>query len=362
MDDAIARAQANRGALGTYVNVLMVCQAVFGRAPRQLPARLEQVIDAMVKTGQDLSAVKAWCQTAADQLARRQVAVPTALVKRLKGLTQRPLATTSDHWFDQLIAGANAEMARFQQQMDALTLRCCPPALLFEHGAPWLPVADGIYTDYYRALASRSGRPDFRAAYRTTDAALAEWSDAGLAEGAFAGLVALLYSGGLASPTADNILFQAAPHADGQPDVVTRFVSALRQLGVLTDPRDPWTWLAEQQTAKRTLPQVVPVQFNGVWFSYLRVVQPQTPPKMGLVPPETVRWAKRRVAQLPLVNQVLGVEVRGDRLVALTAQGNVFGYVQRGQEPVLDSVSQVRIRQARPDRNGNILAVVEPVI
>ena len=102
--DAIARAQANAGVLGRYVNVLMVCMATFGRLPRSLPAPLEDVIDGMVKDGRDLSAVNRWCVKAATQLAQMQQPVSSILAGRISGMTPLPLTTTADHWLDKLTA------------------------------------------------------------------------------------------------------------------------------------------------------------------------------------------------------------------------------------------------------------------
>ena len=53
MSSTIHRAATNQGVLGGFCNVAMLCKAIYGRLPHQLPATLEAVIDGSVKTGLD---------------------------------------------------------------------------------------------------------------------------------------------------------------------------------------------------------------------------------------------------------------------------------------------------------------------
>ncbi|MGB7341029.1 MAG: hypothetical protein WBC91_19190, partial [Phototrophicaceae bacterium] len=66
MDESIVRALSNKGVLGQMCNVLMLSKAIFGSLPKQPPAPLEVIIDASVKTGEDLSAVRDWCYMACE--------------------------------------------------------------------------------------------------------------------------------------------------------------------------------------------------------------------------------------------------------------------------------------------------------
>ena len=136
MTPAIERAQLNAGQLGQFVNVQMVCKAIFGRIPRRLPAPLEQVID-VVKDDRDLSPVKTWCERVVQQLARDKHPVPQSLLPRIEKLAQQPLTTSIDHWLDQLLADAQQHLNDLQQRIDALPLTCAPPLKLFDTGEIW---------------------------------------------------------------------------------------------------------------------------------------------------------------------------------------------------------------------------------
>ena len=211
MTPAIERAICNKGTLGMFVNVLMVTKALFGRVPRQLPARLEDVIDGMVKTGGDLSPVKRWCERVAGQIARQGHGVPAGLAKRIAGMTQRPLTPSADHWFDELLNGARDHLLDFQAAVDELSLQCCPPQAIFDVGQPWLDAAVEVHNAYTNCLGTAVHSNTFngdtyRAAYKATVQGLAQWPDH--QRELFAGLACHIYTGGLATPTADNILWQ----------------------------------------------------------------------------------------------------------------------------------------------------------
>jgi len=98
LDEAVMQAEANQGILGMTCNSLMVHKALFDSLPPRPPAPLEEVVDAAVKTGADLSQVKAHIQTlVAKRDSLMQIAVPPQAVvnsvtaediKRGSGLNQ----------------------------------------------------------------------------------------------------------------------------------------------------------------------------------------------------------------------------------------------------------------------------------
>lgn len=110
-------------------------------------------------------------------------------------------------------------------------------------------------------------------------------------------------------------------------------------------------------------PSGVPVRLIGVWFNLLRATVPETPARMQLAPPAARQAAKARIAayvQAAFRGMVLHTAVTdGNRVVARTARGNLFGYVQRHHE--LGAVRYDRWRIAWACAvDGNVPALLEP--
>ena len=363
MTPAIERAVENRGVLGTFVNCQMVCQAVFGRIPRRLPAPLEQVID-VVKDGRDLSPVKQWCGKVANQLAKGKYPIPAALVDRISHLTERTLTVATNHWLDKLLVDAQAHLDDLQQHIDALSLRCMPPLKLFDVGANWQEQAVAVHAAYSKTIGKAVGKQQLDAAtyytaYGATEQTLAQWP-AHESE-LFAGLVSLVYMGGLLTPKSDNILWQTNQRDADNPDVAQRFIDAMRQLGVLSQPvwSEDRAMLVELDSAEST--NAIPLSVNGTWFNLHRLKHPQIR-SMGDVSKRDAVAAKRRLMQVvsKFVDQVLSLELRDKRLVARTAHGNLFGYVAKGQERFVGRAKALRVTHIRATKDGNINAVVIP--
>lgn len=357
MNQALARAAQNRGALGMFVNILMVAKAVEGQVPAVQPARLEQVIDGLVKDGLDLTPVKAWCRSEATRLAQGY-AIPTWLQPRLAGLTRVPLRAGQDHWFDRLMAGAQAELDACQAALDALARACRPPLELVEQGRRWADAAGEVLDAYRRRLGLPGGRPDYSGAAQAAQHVLDSWPVA-VQPQLIAGLVNRLYAGGLEQPHADDILWQ---HGPTEPSLAQRTLAGLRALGLLGEP--VWTRAGAvlyYHDAPPT-PTAIPLTLNGCWFNWLRVTQPATPPAMGAVPKATAQWAKRQMAGLAgrFVGQTLTAATRDGRLVLLTARANLLGYVKQGQEGWL-TCAQVRVAYCAATRDGNLQLLVTPV-
>lgn len=368
MNQALARAAENRGALGMFVNLLMVAKAVEGRVPADQPARLEQVIDGLVKEGLDLRPVKAWCQSEAARLAQHY-AIPAWLAPRLAGLTRVPLRASQDHWFDRLMAGAQAELAACQAELDTLARACRPPLELVEHGRAWADAAGEVLHAYRRRLALPGARPDYVGAAQAAQQVLDSWP-AHVQPQLVAGLITRLYAGGLEHPSADDILWQSLPAlptplgrgAGGEGSLAQRTLVALRALGILGEP--VWTHVGAVLYYHDAPPSLtaIPLQLNGCWFNWLRATQPATPPVMGAVPKATAQWAKRQMASLAgrWVGQTLTAATRDGRLVLLTARANLLGYVKQGQEAWLTG-AQVQVVYCAATRDGNLRLLVTPV-
>ncbi len=70
MQPAIEQAAANKGVLGGFCNVTILCKALYGRLPQKLPATLEDVIDGSVKTGLNLAPVRQWNEMALGRMVK----------------------------------------------------------------------------------------------------------------------------------------------------------------------------------------------------------------------------------------------------------------------------------------------------
>lgn len=379
MNEAIERARTNTGLIGVYVNVLMVCKALFGRIPRELPASLEAVIDGAVKDGRDLSSVRDWCERVAGQLATKQIPIPYALLGRIDSLTDKRLTISKAHWVDELLNEANLHLEAFMEEIETLSLTATPPKVLFEQGEAWQQPAARVYKAYTVALSRLKGSGigesqewvGFGQVHQATLRELAKWDDN---QGElFAGLVSHLYMGGLDSATADSVLWQTAALTQAEP-VAVRFLDALRGLGLIGEPL--WTSVgavvyyedasdtsgaSDMSGAANQVETALPLRFNGTWFNLMQVAHPEFAyTAMGDVPPRVAGQAKRYLRhKVPsFKGRTLLLEKQGDRLVAKTERGNLFGYIPVCQERLLKGAKTVELGWVRATGDGNVEAVV----
>ena len=137
MTTAIIQVHANQGVLGAYCNMLMLAKALYGRLPKSLPARLEDVIDGSVKSGRDLTSVIAWVNMAAYSIVDAGKPVPTQLHPRIMPSlipqAQRKVKTDNNHWLTTLINATNHHLETYQANTEALLYDAEPPAELFNY-------------------------------------------------------------------------------------------------------------------------------------------------------------------------------------------------------------------------------------
>jgi hypothetical protein len=157
MTSTIERAAANQGVLGGFCNVAMLCKALYGRLPGQLPASLEAVIDGSVKTGLDLTPVKLWNEMALYRMVRHgqsnpHRAMPNVLLERLPEWLRPQVKVAAAHWLDTLADALAAHKGQYWADVEALAGEACPPLALFEQGRDWLPVGKELRQAYGRAM------------------------------------------------------------------------------------------------------------------------------------------------------------------------------------------------------------------
>jgi hypothetical protein len=387
----IFRAYNNRGLLGGYVNVLMLCQALYGRLPDRLPATLEDVIDGSVKTGLNLTPVRRWNKMA----LRRMVAhgqnnpkrtMPQALLGRLppwlREQAQVADPASNPHWLDTLVAAIENHKAAYWADVEALAMDACPPLELFEQGREWLAVGKELRRVYGQAIRQTAATLDhdpyltdderqeaiFNAARRASEGYLAQWGEQ--RSQALVGAAAYLYVHGPDNEGAvrDGLLWQLGrPHGSGrgrERGIAHQMIAALRQIGLLGAPTHTREgvvlYYQETPTAR---PAGVPVQINGTWANWLAARNGRSYSRMSDIPAGEREQAKARIAdyvQSRFRGMMLTTEVTdNNRVITRTPHGNLFGYVQRDHELYAIRHDQWRIAWAHAI-DGNVLAILEP--
>ena len=394
MTSTIQQAAVNQGVLGGFCNVAMLCKAIYGRLPNQLPATLEAVIDGSVKTGLDLTPVRQWNQMAISRMVQHGQtnatrAMPVVLIDRLPTwLREEATAATSSrtktHWLDGLANALETHQAQYWADVEALATEACPPVTLFDQGGSWLHLGKELRRAYSQVM--RQALPDevdtaevdeplvrqatFAAARQASETYLKQWP---VEKRPFVllGAAAYLYAQGpqAGEPVRDALIWQLGTERDGaesgrEPGLAQQMLQALRQIGLLGEP--VWTTVGavlHYADEPQRHAAGVPVRLNGVWLNWLNATGKRPYARMADVPPVERTQAKARIAdfvQDTFRGLLLTTEVtENDRVVTRTPQGNLFGYVQKDHELAAIRYDQWRIAWAHAI-DGNVLAVLEP--
>jgi hypothetical protein len=393
MASTITRAAANQGVLGGFCNVAMLCKAVYGRLPNQLPATLEAVIDGSVKTGLDLTPVKQWNQMAIRRmvthgLANPNRAIPQAMLERLPSWLRDQAAAAAvnspkRHWLDVLTSALETHGAQYWADVEALATEACPPVALFDHGGSWLHLGKELRQAYSRVMrhafpadellegeSSLALEAIFEAARVASESYLNQWP-VEKRPLLLLGAAAYLYAQGPQSgePVRDALIWQLGARRAGEESgreagIAQLMLAALRQIGLLSEP--VWTTVGavlHYADEPNRHAAGVPVKLNGVWLNWLNATAERPYTRMSDVPPAERNLAKARIAdyvQEQFRGMMLTTEVTdNDRVVTRTPHGNLFGYVQRDHELAAIRYDQWRIAWAHAI-DGNVLAVLEP--
>jgi hypothetical protein len=390
MEPTLAQATANQGVLGAHCNTLMLCQALYGRLPTQLPATLEAVIDGSVKSGLDLTPVRDWNQMALTRMVAHgrqngQRGLPGVLRERLPEWLREQAQVAGRHWLDTLAQELAAHQGQYWAEVETLATEACPPVELFEHGRDWLAVGKELRQVYGRALRQTFDGRDadtaddlgcdgaeagFAAARAATTTFLAQWPEAKRPL-ILLGAAAYLYAQGPQAGVAvrDGLLWQLGAEREGrgrEAGVAQAMLAALRQVGLLGEP--VWTsagavlYYGETPTPRCA---GTPVRLNGTWLNWLNSRNGRTYSRMSDVPAAEREQAKARIAdfvQEQWRGMMLTTEVTDNgRVVTRTPHGNLFGYVQKDHELAAIRYDQWRIAWATAV-DGNVLAVLEPAV
>jgi hypothetical protein len=370
MDTSIQRALANKGILGQVCNVLMLAQALYGRLPQHPPAPLEQVIDASVKSGADLSAVREWCFDACEEILNSQKPIPAILQDRLSTRDDTLAAVTStNHWLDELVTVIRQHIADITHQRDALMKQTMPPLTLFQHafdqpetlqqGARF----NQLYTSALPWTRSRGRTSGSYEQARQRSTAYLEQFPVHEQTAILRGALAHYYMGKHVG--ADGAAWQLGQMTDNgrEPGIANLTLQTLREIGLLDEVTDhPEHGILTYPGAKLLETTTRLITIVGVWFNWLRtyrISQGQLPPeRMGDVSKEDVQWAKEqveRLAQSHFRNLTLSIHEENQRKIAYTPQGNIFGYVAQRDEEIINHCLTVKFCIVQ---DGNLICVV----
>lgn len=374
MDKAIARALDNRGALGMYCNALMVSKAIGGGLPAAPPAPLEDIIDASVKTGADLSGVRGWCYESSADILRAGRPVPALLHGRLsveRGGEERlpPPVPTRDHWLDEVQRTLRAHVRRMEAARDELASQAMPPQAVFDSAMEdpeGIRLGGMLNQTYARAIRGRPrpGQPptpeDHEAARLAVEGFLARHA-AERHTAILRGAMVSAYMG--ETPSSDNAVWlmgEKQPDGTRAPGIAQKSIRALREVGVLDEIGETALGLIAYPGAARHAPAYRSAGITGVWFNWLRAQAAGTgkpaPGRMQEVPRPAQRLAKERIAHLAKTRfpgMRLHVAEEGGKLAAYTEQGNLFGYLKGAEGLGLGDVIELGLATTR---DGNMRA------
>ena len=377
MNVTIRRARANAGALGMYCNLLMVSQAVFGRLPAHPPAPLEDVIDGSVKTGADLSAVRQWCYDASAYIIEKHIPIPALLASRVVGTDESRVTRTTGHWLDRLEAAANTHITTFKQQRDELVKTAMPPAVVFDHAFNSSDLAlieagaelHRVYHNALRLLRMAKGRlalTDYEAARVQAEGYVNGFSQ----EEQPALLRGAIVSAYLLDTPVDTALWLSGVRTDqGRlPGIAHKTMQALREIGVLDEVGETSEGVLAYPGGSFSTPAYAhSIGITGVWFNWLRTWQQANGQPLTATPGEVTRprslWAKARISELTQTqfrDLVLTIQTQGERKVAITEHGNLFGYISKDSTDRVPN-GQIAVRFAIC-RDGNLRCVWSPIL
>lgn len=354
MELAVNRTVQNAGVLGQYINQGMVNKAIGRHTP--LPAPTEVVIDAVNKTGEDLSPVCQWSELEGAAIRLSGTPVPRAIQHRVSRPPQGqqgelpPLKTTTDHWLDIRDAGVRLHVQAMQQTREKLAAEAMPPQELFDyvitHHPETIATGQAYLTLYARTVRRlKEERPfgvltpqDQETLRKTAETFLANYPD----EQHSAILRGAIVSNYMKDkPGSDSALWlEGEKTAEGHhPGIGHKTIQALREIGLLGEIIATKAGLVMYQDPepRPKLPQTV--QIHGVWEN------------SGNPPKQLYQDATQKFQGMALTIR----EENGEK-VTYTSQGNRFGTIGKAQAGQFQDGETLHIRQAVAHK-GNLRVI-----
>jgi hypothetical protein len=368
MNGAIARAQENAGVLGLYCNLLMVALAIYGRMPKEAPAKLEEIIDSSVKTGAALGRVREWILMAGERILSSGVEVPQILqgrIPRPEGNKQRN-PKTSNHWLDEIEGGILSHITWLEAERDELMKAAKPPVELFAavlRHKPLMEKGAQFNSVYARALKESKKQELARARCQAFLDGHCE-GDEIAEEGIILAAAANYYLNN--RDGLDGSVWQMGERTEGgrKAGIAQIMIRALRGIGLLNEITEEDGYILRYPAAQ-VRDQGIMVKINGVWFNYAKTTwkaesgpMPQT---MGELPKEAADAFKQQISNIKWAGVTFSVredENKAGRLKAYGPKGNLLGYIENGQEHQISEKMQILYAVAD---DGNLKAVLKAV-
>lgn len=288
-------AQRMSRVLGSYVNQLMLDQALFGALTHELPAPLEWVIDAEVKTYAPMPDVQAWVRERAQQRMTQTRKCPALLKRRWLSALPRDMRMSIEddltHWLTFLNAEVQTYLMRdYAPACDALAKAAFPPVQFLRYGLDALDVGTqfkGIYGRIVRESISDWGIPrpeDMNAARIECETYLAEYPRAFWGK-VLAGACVRAYVAHRGEEiTSDACVWQIGARTEtgermmGIADVMLETLRALGLIGRIEVVNDAYSVVYETKAEPR---MGIPIKIVGVWYEAALITERQ---KYGIIP------------------------------------------------------------------------------
>ncbi|MGB7341610.1 MAG: hypothetical protein WBC91_22125, partial [Phototrophicaceae bacterium] len=339
----------------------------FGSLPKQPPAPLEVIIDASVKTGEDLSAVRDWCYMACEVILTQRIAVPKLLVNRLSidresGRRVPRVIESQDHFLDQLLAGIEDHIEWIEIMREQLMAETMPPLKLFQTSLnqPAIVKAGARLNQLYTAQKPWLGAEQIEQAREKCEAYLAQYDEQdrhSILRSAWAHYYANKRKTGY-----DECVWQLgeAQEKGRAQGIAQAMIVALREVGILDEIILHNNRLVVYPGASTlAIPTQAPLQLVGVWFNHLKAIAKTRckpiPENMSDVKADFSAWAKAQIEQMAgqLVGYRLQVAKIDERFVVYTEEGDLFAYVAKEQIDGL-SVGDILVIQYALSKQGNL--------
>jgi hypothetical protein len=353
MNSTINRAMTNAGGLGWYCNILITAAGIWGKAPKKPPALLEHIIDANVKTGADLKAVKQWCKAAVATILNKKIPIPELLIPRV---TKYPEKATrhAGHWSDTLLANVKAHIIHIEKERERIASNTQPPRKLIQLGKQYAHLGEGLISEYSRAWSQAKGIDFIEVGRIAQILELAQEYSLGYLEmtedkkHALLGAIYCAYTKAKGAPR-DTVVWQ--------PEIAKLTLDALRSIEVLATITVKHNKLVVSSIPD--LETVNRISVGNVWFNTARMTgltKADLPSLMHKANKKAVTTqAKDKLRGWVngglLIGKTFNVQQIDDRQVLIGENGHVFGYVNKHQHLEVKSITVNNITE----RDGNVI-------
>lgn len=369
----IERIKKNRGALGWYCNLSMLQVAVHKELFKVAPAPLEDIIDASVKTGADLTAVKGWCENFVEEWLQTDTAIPQFLSERLTSDPDEDrVILTENHWIDTMYKGVGSHIETMEDETNRLASKCSAPIELINAGNDYLEAGKALRDEYAKAfrmspkeIRAIEGIKDYMHLFNADkdhnrrivmDVILERYIKKITPENRIKmvlGAIAHIFLVGKKNAVSDGAIWNKT--------IAPITLEALRDLGIIshiTVTEDGYLGNTPRFEVKPTYR----LRLTNVWFNSLKAqgkVDCELPSQ--ITDKSIAKLAKQQVSQWAQAGSFIGKQftvTRKDNRQMLTSEkGHVLGYITEDQTDMLEDGRIIRMNITQSDNDGNLTVI-----